>query len=68
MVIEETIEARESNGFILRQDDLSRRLKYIALTVPAWSLLGGVAAMLVEPQFGLLASAVILGWTQIAGL
>jgi hypothetical protein len=49
-------------------DDLSKRLRRVSLVVPALSILGGAAAMAVDPRLGFLAVAIILGWAQLIGL
>ncbi len=46
----------------------SRRLRRLALAIPGILILGSALAMAREPRFGLLATAIILGWTQLAGL
>ncbi len=52
----------------LTRENLSRKVKRVALAVSALSLLGGAVAMALEPRFGLLAAALVLGWTQLVGL
>ena len=47
---------------------LSRRLRGIALVVPAVALLASMAAMTADYRFGLLGMALILGWAQLVGL
>ncbi len=47
---------------------MSRRLRGIALVVPAVALLASVAAMSADYRFGLLGMALILGWVQFVGL
>ncbi len=47
---------------------LSRRLRGIALVVPAVALLASMAAMTADYRLGLLGMALILGWTQLVGL
>lgn len=44
------------------------RLKRVALGVPAFFLLGGIIALTLDLRFGVLAAALILGWTQLVGL
>jgi len=58
----------DSTAVTLTQDDLSRKVKRGALAVSALSLLGGAVSMTLEPRFGLLADALVLGWTQLVGL
>lgn len=51
---------RRANGSI--------RLRNMSLTIPALAIWGGAAAMAFELRFGLFATALILGWTQLVGL
>ncbi|MGH2559552.1 MAG: hypothetical protein ACRDJH_10840 [Thermomicrobiales bacterium] len=51
-----------------RQDEVTRDSRRVALAVPAIAVLGGVAAMAIEPRFGLFAAALVFGWTQLVGL
>lgn len=53
---------------ILNQDDLNRKVRRVALAIPALALPVGAAVMVREPQWGLFATAFILGWTQLVGL
>jgi hypothetical protein len=48
--------------------DTSRRLKFVALAVPTLALVGSATVITREPRFGLFATALILGWTQLVGL
>lgn len=50
------------------QSDISRNLRRAALGVSGLASIGGVVALPHNPRLGLLATAVILGWTQLAGL
>lgn len=50
------------------EDALTPKVRVAALMVPTVSLLAGVAVMQVEIRLGLLATAIILGWTQLVGL
>ncbi len=65
MATESMVDARRISA---RQDGLARNVRRAALVVPAMSLLAGIADMVVELRFGLLAAALILGWTQLVGL
>ncbi|HET8629149.1 MAG TPA: hypothetical protein VFL91_17145 [Thermomicrobiales bacterium] len=51
-----------------RRDELSRRLRRVALIVPAIALVGGAIAMPLDLRSGLFAAALIMGWTQLVGL
>lgn len=53
---------------VSQPDKLARRLRWVLLAIPAAALLGGIAILARDPRLGLLATAVILGWTQLAGL
>jgi hypothetical protein len=50
------------------EDALTAKVRVAALMVPTVSLLAGVAVMQIEIRLGLLATAIILGWTQLVGL
>jgi hypothetical protein len=50
------------------RDGVSDSLRRITLAVSAASLLGGLVVTALEPRYGLFATAVILGWTQLVGL
>ncbi len=65
MAMERVVEARP---LAWGQNNLSRKLRRMALAVPAIALLAGAAAMAFEPRFGLFATALIVGWTQLVGL
>jgi hypothetical protein len=60
--------SNQSEGEVARQEMLRRSVKHLALMVPAVALAGGTAALPFDPRFGLLAAALILGWTQLVGL
>ncbi|HKY55674.1 MAG TPA: hypothetical protein VJM08_15260, partial [Anaerolineales bacterium] len=49
----------------LSQDDMTRKLKSIVLSISAIALLIGVTAMTLQPKFGLLGVAFLFGWTQL---
>lgn len=51
-----------------QHDDMSKKVKRVAVVVPTISLLAGMVAMTYEPRYGLFAVALILGWTQLVGL
>jgi hypothetical protein len=53
---------------ITAEDALNVKVRVAALIVPTVSLLAGVAVMQIEIRLGLLATAIILGWTQLVGL
>jgi hypothetical protein len=40
----------------------------MAQTIPALAILVGAMAMLFDARLGLLATAFVLGWTQLVGL
>lgn len=44
------------------------RVRRAAVTVPGVALTAGAAASVVDLRFGLLAAAVVLGWSQLVGL
>lgn len=46
----------------------SGNVRRATLALPAIALPVGVAALTIEPRYGLLAAAVIMGWTQLVGL
>jgi len=52
----------------VQHQDITHIFRWINLGVICIALLGGAAAMFVEPRFGLLATALIVGWTQLVGL
>lgn len=47
---------------------IRRRFRMVALAVPTAAMLGGALATPLAPEAGLLAAAIVLGWTQLAGL
>jgi len=57
-----------SGRLAMSQADMAARLKRVALAIPAIALLLSGGLMALEPRFGLLGAALILGWTQLAGL
>jgi hypothetical protein len=65
MMTESTVEA---GRLASSQADLAGKVSRVALAVPAIALLLGAALAALEPQLGLLATALILGWTQLVGL
>ena len=50
------------------QNKVTRKLRFVALAVPIIALLAATAVIPIEPRFGLLAAALIFGWTQLVGL
>ncbi len=48
--------------------DLSRKVRLVALVFPILALGIGSGAMIFVPRLGLLATALIIGWTQLVGL
>lgn len=44
------------------------RVRLVVIAVPGVALSAGAAASAADPRAGLLASAVVLGWTQLVGL
>ncbi len=52
----------------LGSQEVAKKLRFLALAVPALALLGSAALMALEPRFGLFGAALILGWTQLVGL
>lgn len=65
MVTQSTVEAGRR---VPSPADLAGKVRRVALAVPAIALLWGAALAVLEPQLGLLATALILGWTQLVGL
>ena len=60
--------ATETGHLALSQDVMTKKLKSIALAVPAIALLIGAGGMTLQPRLGLLGAALIFGWTQLVGL
>lgn len=58
----------EARHLASEQNDISRKLRRVALAIPAIALVWGLVAVALEPRYGLLAAALILGWTQLVGL
>jgi len=63
-----TKSAVEAGRLAMSQDDVTRKLRHVALAIPAIALLLSAGFMALEPRFGLLGVGLILGWTQLAGL
>lgn len=58
----------ESMPVLVSQDDGSGKLKRVTVAMLAVALVCGIAMMATDVRFGLLAAALILGWTQLVGL
>lgn len=48
--------------------DIAARVRRLGLAVPALVVLAGSLVSLQDPRFGLLAGAILLGWTRLVGL
>jgi hypothetical protein len=56
-------------GVMSSNDDaIARRLRWTVMAVAFIAILGGAVGMAVVPRSGILSVAVVLGWTQMAGL
>lgn len=60
--------AVEAGRLASSQEDVTRKLRRMALAIPAIALIVGAALTAFEPRFGLFGAALILGWTQLVGL
>jgi len=58
----------EAGNLATSQDDLAKRVKHMVWIVLLVALLLGTIAMTVNLRLGLLATAFILGWSQLVGL
>lgn len=57
-----------SGAIVLAQDVMTRKLRRIALAVPATAMLLGLIGAFTDLRFALFSVALILGWTQLVGL
>jgi len=58
----------ETGHIVLDQENLAKKVRQLALIVPVVVLLVGIATVPFEIRFGIFTAALILGWTQLAGL
>lgn len=58
----------EMDHMVLDQENLAKKVRHLALIVPAVVLLVGIVTVPFEIRFGIFTAALILGWTQLAGL
>ena len=58
----------EAGRLVLAQDVVDRKLKRIAIAVPAIAAILGAIGVVTDPRFALFSVALMLGWTQLVGL
>lgn len=58
----------EAGRLVLAQNVVDRKLKRIALAVPAIAALLGIIGAVTDLRIALFSVALILGWTQLVGL
>lgn len=63
-----TNSAAEARHLVLAQDEMTRKLRHIALAVPVTAVLLGTIGAIMDLRFALFSVALILGWTQLVGL
>ena len=63
-----TENALEAGQLVQNNVDLANKVRRMALAVPVVALLAGALAMTTDLRYGLYATALILGWTQLVGL
>jgi hypothetical protein len=60
--------AVEQKNLSAVQNDVTKKLRLVALAVPALTLMASSIVIRNQPQLGFLAAALIFGWTQLVGL
>ncbi len=65
MMTESTVEA---GSLVSSQEDVTRKLRRMALAIPVIALIVAAALTAFEPRFGLFGAALIFGWTQLVSL
>lgn len=58
----------DAGRLVLAQDVVDRKLKRIAIAVPAIAAILSVIGAVTDLRFALFSIAIMLGWTQLVGL
>jgi hypothetical protein len=63
-----TNSAAEARQLVLAQDVMTRKLRRMALAVPAIAVVVGTIGAVIQLRFMLFSVSLIFGWTQLVGL